>query len=69
MNDDVSSMDSWDAYALDVKTLEQAMLVDTVGAVPDSMPEAMFDNWQLSSSPPPAVENRPVIYGDEVIEK
>ena len=69
MDEDGSSMDSWEATALDVKTPGQAMPSDIVDTVPLSIPEAMFNSLQLLPSPPPVVATRPVLYGAEAIKK
>ena len=65
MDDNVSSVDSWEECAIAMGTPEQAMPKETFM---DSIPEAMYDNWQLSPLPP-SVANRPVLNGTEAIKK
>ena len=64
-DDDVSSMDSWEECAIAMETLEQAMPTE---AINDVIPEAMYDNWQLSPSPPSAA-SRPTLCDAAAIEK
>ena len=54
MSDQASSMDSWEACALELETPKQAMPDDIVGARPDSIPEVIFNNRQKSPSQPPS---------------
>ena len=68
-DDDASSMDLWEAYTLNMKTPEQAMSADTIGAEPDSIPEAMFDDLEPSPPPPPSSITRAVIYDAKAIKK